>query len=150
MVEQDHGSGRALSGPFLYRQLDGLQALRQSVRRDLLAESRKHSATKWLRQVPGIGPIRAAVLIALLQTPERFRTKRQQLWAYSGLAIETHGSGEYRYLDGQLRRSQKSVALRGLNRNDNHDLKWIVKSARYAIRDNRILRPADTTFSFSF
>jgi len=86
-------------------QLDGLQALRQAVRRDLLAESRKQTATKLLRQIPGIGPIRAALLVALLQTPHRFRTKRQ-LWAYSGLAIETHGTGEYhacmmvlRYID---------------------------------------------------
>ena len=113
---------------FTYHQLDGLQALRQAVRRDLLAESRKHQATKLLRQIPGIGPIRAAVLVALLQTPNRFRTKRQ-LWAYSGLAIETHGSGEYLYVDGQLRRSQKAVALRGLNKNHHHDLKWIFKSA---------------------
>ena len=67
-----------------YQQLDTLQALRQEVRRDLLAESRKHSGTKWLRQIPCIGPIRAALLIALMQTPYRFRTKRQ-LWAYSGL-----------------------------------------------------------------
>jgi transposase len=112
---------------FIYQQLDGLQALRQGVRRDLLAESRKHSATKLLRQIPCIGPIRAALLIALIQTPDRFRTKRQ-LWAYSGLAIETHSSGEYRYVEGQLRRSQKPVALRGLNKNHNHDLKWIFKS----------------------
>jgi transposase len=80
---------------FTYQQLDGLQALRQGVRRDLLAESRKQAATQLLRQIPGIGPIRAARWVALLQTPDRFRTKRQ-LWAYSGLAIETHGSGEYR------------------------------------------------------
>ena len=66
-------------------------------------------------------------MIALIQTPDRFRTKRQ-LWAYSGLAIETHSSGEYRYVEGQLRRSQKPVALRGLNKNHNHDLKWIFKS----------------------
>jgi transposase len=113
---------------FTYQQLDGLQALRQGVRRDLLAESHKQGATKLLRQIPGIGPIRAALLVALLQTPHRFRTKRQ-LWAYSGLAIETHGSGEYRYVEGQLRRSQKPVALRGLNKNHNHDLKSIFKSA---------------------
>ena len=106
---------------FTYQQLDGLQALRRGVRRDLLAESRKHGATQLLRQIPGIGPIRAALLVALLQTPHRFRTKRQ-LWAYSGLAIETHGSGEYRYVDVQLRRSAKAVALRGLNKNHNHDL----------------------------
>jgi hypothetical protein len=40
---------------FTYLQLDALQALRQAVRRDLLAESRKQTATKLLRQIPGIG-----------------------------------------------------------------------------------------------
>jgi transposase len=54
-----------------------LRSLRQNVRRDLLAESGKHSATKLLRQIPSIGPIRAALLIAVMQTPHRFRTKRQ-------------------------------------------------------------------------
>jgi hypothetical protein len=44
------------------------------------------------------------------------------------LAIETHGSGEYRYVEGQLRRSPKPVALRGLNKNYNHDLKSIFKT----------------------
>jgi hypothetical protein len=46
---------------FTYQLLDGLQALRQGVRRDLLAESRKHQATKLLCQIPGIGPIRAGL-----------------------------------------------------------------------------------------
>jgi transposase len=113
---------------FLYQQLDGLQALHQGVRRALLAESRQHAATKLLRQIPSIGPMRAAMLVALLQTPDRFRTKRQ-LWAYSGLALQTRASGEYRYVDGQLRRSQKPAALRGLNWNHNHELKGIFKSA---------------------
>lgn len=113
---------------FLYQQLDGLQALHQRVRRELLAESRQHPATKWLRQIPSIGPVRAAMLVALLQTPHRFRTKRQ-LWAYSGLALQTRASGEYRYVEGQLRRSPKPAALRGLNWNHNHELKWIFKSA---------------------
>jgi transposase len=72
----------------LYLQLDILQSLRQEARRDLLAESRKHSSTRLLRRIPCIGPIRAALLIAFIQTPHRFRTKRQ-LWTYSGLAIET-------------------------------------------------------------
>ena len=62
-----------------------LRCLRQDARQELLAESRKHPAARWLRQIPCIGPIRAALLIALIQTPHRFRTKRQ-LWAYSGLA----------------------------------------------------------------
>ena len=111
-----------------YQQLDGLQKLRQEARRDLLAESRKHGATELLRGIPYIGPIRAALLIALMQTPHRFRTKRQ-LWAYSGLALETHSSAEYHYVQGQLQRSKRPVALRGLNQNHNHDLKSIFKGA---------------------
>jgi transposase len=60
-----------------YQQLDVLRLMRQEVRRDLLVESKKHKAWKLLRQIPGIGPIRAALLVALIQTPHRFRTKRQ-------------------------------------------------------------------------
>ena len=111
-----------------YVQFDTLAALRQEVRRELLAESRKHPATKLLRQIPSIGPIRAALLIALMQTPNRFRTKRQ-LWAYCGLALRTYTSGEYRFVGGQLQRSKKTLAIRGLNINHNHDLKNIFKGA---------------------
>jgi len=110
-----------------YQQLDALQALRQQARRELLVESRKHRATKLLRQIPCIGPIWAALLIALIQAPYRFRTQRQ-LWAYSGFGIEMHSSAEYHYVEGQLRRSTKPVMLRGLNKNHNHDLKHIFKS----------------------
>src|ERR1019366_1841009 len=113
---------------FYYQQLDALQALRQQVRRDLLVESRKHNATNLLRQIPSIGPIRAALLIALIQTPHRFRTKRQ-LWTYSGLAIETRDSAQYRYVGGQLKRAKKQASIRGLNRNHNHDLKNVFKGA---------------------
>jgi transposase len=113
---------------FYYQQLDALRSLRQQVRRELLAESGKHKASKLLCQIPSIGPIRAALLIAILQTPHRFRTKRQ-LWAYGGLGIETHSSADHRYVDGQLEPSKKQVSLRGLNRNHNHELKNIFKGA---------------------
>jgi transposase len=111
-----------------YQQLDALRWLREQVRRDLMTEGRKHSAMKLLRQIPSIGPIRAALLIALMQTPHRFRTKRQ-LWAYCGLALKTSTSGEYRIVEGQLKRSKKFLAIRGLNANHNHDLKNIFKGA---------------------
>ncbi len=113
---------------FYYQPLDALQTLRQQVRRDLLAEGRKHKAMKLLRQIPSIGPIRAVLLIALMQTPHRFCTKRQ-LWAYSGLALKTSTSGEYRIVEGRLKRSKKFLAIRGLNANHNHDLKNIFKGA---------------------
>jgi len=95
-------------------------------------------ATKLLRQIPSIGPIRAVLWLALMQTPHRFRTKRQ-LWSYSGLALETRNSGEYRIVHGQLKRSKKVVAIRGLNKNHNHDLKNIFKGA--AIRAAAVTGP---------
>jgi transposase len=113
---------------FYYQQLDTLRALRQQVRRELLAESGKHKASQLLCQIPSIGPIRAALLIAIIQTPHRFRTKRQ-LWSYGGLGIETHSSADHRYVEGQLQRSKRQVSLRGLNRNHNHELKNIFKGA---------------------
>ena len=112
----------------LYEQLDMLQHLRQQARRELLAESRKHAITAKLRQIPYLGPIRSALAVALMQTPHRFRTKRQ-LWAYSGLALETRISAEYRLVEGQVRRSKKLLSIRGLNKDHNHDLKGLFKGA---------------------
>lgn len=51
------------------------------------------------------------------------------MWAYSGFAIETHDSGEHRYVDGELRRAKKKASVRGLNRNYNRDLKNLFKGA---------------------
>ena len=113
---------------FYYQQLDALRVVRQEVRRDLLTESKKHKAWKLLCQIPSIGPIRAAVLLGILQTPHRFRTKRQ-LWNYGGLAIEMHSSADHRSVDGHLQRSRKNVLVGGLNRNCNHDLKNLFKGA---------------------
>jgi len=111
----------------LYQQLDLLRPLHHQARCDLIEESHRHPALKWLRQIPSIGPIRAALLVALLQTPHRFRTKRQ-LWAYSGFAVETHDSGEYRYVGGKLLRNRERIRVRGLSDNYNRDLKNLFKS----------------------
>jgi transposase len=113
---------------FYYQQFDALAALRQQARRELLQESRKHFAVPLLRQIPAIGPIRAALLVALIQTPYRFRSKRQ-FWSYVGLALKTYTSGEYRFVGSQLKRSKKALAIRGLNRNHNHDLNNVFKGA---------------------
>ena len=106
---------------FFYQELDILRVLHQEIRRDLLLESRKHCAAKLLREIPSIGPIRAALMIALIQTPHRFRTKRQ-LWTYSGLALETYDSAEYHKAAGQLERRKKPATVRGLNK-DHKDRK---------------------------
>jgi len=93
-----------------------------------LAEARKHAATRILRSVPGIGPIRAAVILGVAVTPQRFRTKRQ-FWAYCGLAVVTSTSAEYQLVNGRVCRSKKRPLLRGLNNNYNRALKSVFKSA---------------------
>jgi transposase len=123
-----HEAGVRRRAELYYQQLDALRLVRQQVRKELLAEARKHRATKLLRQIPGIGPLRAAHLVAVMQTPHRFRTKRH-LWTYSGLGLETHDSAQYHVVEGQLQRSKKPLTLRGLNDNHNHDLKDIFKGA---------------------
>jgi transposase len=120
--------GVRIRAEHLYQQLDNLEPLRQAARRELLRESRKHAVVKLLRQIPTIGPIRSALLVALLQTPHRFRTKRQ-LWAYSGFAVRTYDSGEFRIVRGKRQRNRERITVRGLNRNHNHDVKNLLKGA---------------------
>src|SRR5262250_472574 len=120
--------GVRIRAEHLYQQLDSLKPVRQAARRELLRESRKHAAVKLLGQIPAIGPIRSALLVALLQTPHRFRSKRQ-LWAYSGFAVEIHDSGEYRYVRGKVQRNRERITVRGLNDNHNPDLKNLFKGA---------------------
>ena len=117
-LEQLTESGVRRRAEWLYQQLDTLMQLRREARQELLAESQKHPASELLRKIPRLGPIRAALLIALLQTPHRFRTKRQ-LWAYCGLGVQTRASGEYQFKGGQLHRSRPPT-VRGLNVNHNH------------------------------
>jgi hypothetical protein len=128
VVGQDRATRSSGSSRAFVRQLDSVQPLRLQVRGELLRESHKHTAVQLLRQIPSIGPIRSALLVALLYTPHRFRTKRQ-LWAYSGFAVEIHDSGEYRSLRGKLQRNRERITMRGLNDNHNKDLKIFSKSA---------------------
>src|SRR5215469_2034362 len=127
-LEKIREAGPRRRAEHLYQQLDMLQHVRQQARRELLAESRKHSITAKLRQIPSLGPIRSALAVALIQTPHRFRSKRQ-LWKYCGLALETRITGEYVYVQGERRRSKKKISIRGLNRDHNHDLKGLFKGA---------------------
>src|SRR5260370_10444087 len=117
----------------LYQQLDMLQDWRQEARRERLAESREHPITAKLRQIASLGPIRSALAVALIRTPHRFRTRRQ-LWAYSGLALETRTSGEYRCVEGQIRRSKKQISIRGLNKSHNNHLKGLFKGRAHRAR----------------
>jgi hypothetical protein len=104
---------------FYYQQFDALRSLRQEVRYDLWAEANKHSATRLLREIPFIGPFRAALLIALLQTPHRFRPNHGEHlvtellvgfrtdWPLREEAMKTAGRGTQTHC--ATRRSQPST-----------------------------------------
>jgi len=116
---------------WLYEELDHLRPLRKQAKMAMVTEGRKHQAFRLLRTIPQLGPIRCAMLVATVDTPYRFRTKRQ-LWAYSGLAIVTYMSSGYEIKAGRVVRSRKPVATRGLNRNCNRRLKDLFIGAAVA------------------
>lgn len=111
----------------LYQQLDRLQPLRREARQELIREAHHHPAAPSLRTIPFLGPVRAAVLIGMVGTPYRFRTRRQ-FWTYIGLGIQTRDRAEYGLVGGQIQRTKKHLGVRGLNRNHNPELKQLFKS----------------------
>jgi transposase len=112
----------------LLEQLEFLDPLRDEAEKELLTEARKHVDTKVLRSAPGIGPLRAAVILGIVGTPHRFRT-RKQFWTYCGLSVVTKTSSEYELINGQISKSKKRPLVRGLNRNYNRALKEVFKGA---------------------
>jgi transposase len=113
---------------FLYEQLAALKPLRHKAKRAMVKEARRQAAYPWLLSVPKLGSVSVAQLMAVVGTPYRFRSKRQ-FWTYVGLAVVTCTSADHEVVNGVLRRSRRPIATRGLNRNHNHLLKRVFKSA---------------------
>lgn len=115
----------------LFAELDVLRALRPKAKQLLVAEAKRDPAYALLRTVPFLGPVRVALLIAVLQTPWRFRTKRH-LWAYAGLAVVQHSSADYVQEGNRIVRRRRAALTRGLNQNHNRVLKNVFKGAATA------------------
>ena len=113
---------------FLYNQLAALRPLRHEAKLMMVKEARRQAAYPWLMSVPRLGAVSVAQLLAVVGTPYRFRSKRQ-FWTYVGLAVVTRSSADHEVVNGVLRRSRRPLATRGLNRNHNHLLKKVFKSA---------------------
>ena len=127
-LERLSNPGQRRRAEWLYQELDTLQELRREARLAVVAEVQKYAVAQYLRTIPFMGPLRTAVLIARVQTPHRFRTKRQ-FWTYCGLGLETRSSADYIEQNGQIVRRKKPVYIRGLNWNYSHELKNVFKSA---------------------
>lgn len=125
------GAGARARAERLYSELDHLTGLRREARKALVAECRRHPASKVLLKVPTPGIVRVAQSIAAVVTPHRFRSKRQ-FRAYCGLAVVTRSSADY-HLDGvHLRRTKKGAETRGLTRSHNRTPKHVFKGAAQA------------------
>jgi transposase len=117
---------RALA-ELLGQQLDALTPVHKVAEKWLLEEAERTSITSRLQTAPGIGPIRAAQIIGVVISPQRFRTSRQ-FWSYSGLAIVTRSTSDWQRERGQWVR-KPTAQTRGLNRNRRPLLKAIFKGA---------------------
>jgi len=115
----------------LCAELDVLRGLRPKAKAAMVAEARRDPAWPVLLAIPFLGSVRVAQLLATMQTPWRFRTKRN-LWAYCGLAVVTRSSSDYALVAGQPVRRRRPPLTRGLNRNHNRVLKDIFKGAATA------------------
>ena len=115
----------------LYIEIDMLRELRSKAKAAMVAEARRDPAWAVLRTIPFLGPVRVSMLLAVLRTPWRFRTKRN-LWSYAGLAVRTYTSSEFVIVHGRPVRRQRRPMTRGLNQNHNRVVKNIFKSAATA------------------
>ena len=117
----------------LYQQLETVLGLRHQAERSMVTEARRQTAYRVLRTVPQLGPVRVARLMAIVDTPHRFANKAR-FWNYCGFAVVTHSSADHKFIDGRLVASRKPLATRGLNKDHNHKMKEIFKSAAIRAR----------------
>ena len=128
-MERLEGRGAREQARTLYVQLDLFTILAKEARDSMVLEARKHTVTRLLRSLPGIGPIRAATILAVVGMPFRFPNKRA-VWAYSGFAVVSRSTGDHKVTrDGIVVPNSHSQVTRGLNRNRNPHLKAVFKGA---------------------
>lgn len=77
----------------LYRLLDRTHEEKQAARRELIELGEPYWEISEFQKIPGIGPIRAHLFDAIIQTPHRFSTK-QKLHRYCKLPVESKSSGD--------------------------------------------------------
>jgi transposase len=128
-IEKLGNAGERKRAELLFQQLEELKTLKRAAKKAMITESRRHEAHQVLSSVPELGPVRVAQILATVDTPFRFRTKRM-FWKYLGLAVEMRSSSDHEMVDGRVRRRQKQVVeTRGLNEDYNRRLKSVFKSA---------------------
>lgn len=120
--------GRRALASMLTRELDALEAMKAEAEEHLAEEAKSNPAVLRLTTAPGFGTIRAAQVVAIGITPQRFRTVRQ-FWSYCGLAVVMHTSSDWIRENGRWVRSDSVTKTRGLTRKRQPTLKAVFKGA---------------------
>lgn len=115
----------------LYAELDVVSELRPKAKAAMVEEAQRDPAWKVLNSIKYLGEVRVSLILAIMKTPWRFRTKRN-VWSYAGLAVVTVSSADHKVVGGKLVRKKRPPMTRGLNRNHNHVLKDVFKGAATA------------------
>jgi transposase len=121
-------SAQRYQAELLSMQLDGLSEAHERARVWMLEESKKVPIIRLIETAPGIGEIRAPLIVAIVISPFRFRTRRQ-FWSYCGLAVVTRSSADWtKNREGRWVRDVAPLSW-GLNRNRQPLLKSVFKGA---------------------
>jgi transposase len=102
----------------LWRQLDQIQDNLEIILAEAILQAKRYPEIKLIDEIPGVGFIIAATIVAILETPHRFVDKRK-VWAYAGLGINKKSSANKTY-------SEK------LSKAYNRTLKCVVEEAAQA------------------
>lgn len=111
----------------LWSQLDNIQEVKGGILQLIRTQGRHYPEIKRFKEMPGIGPIHAATISAILETPNRFANKKK-VWTYAGLGIVEKSSGGKLY-------------SRKLTRDYNRLLKYSLKQAAESA-----ISPSDNPF----
>lgn len=119
------------SAGLLLEEMQTLDDLRRRSEKEMISEAKKFDAWHTLQTCPGLGPIRAAHVLATVIHPSRFRTARQ-FWSYCGLAVVTRSSADWSG-DAQTGWQRRRPLTLGLNRNHNHVMKDVFLGAAQTV-----------------
>lgn len=93
------------------RQLEVMTTLVVEARASLLTLAQRWPCVTLLQTIPYIGEVRAAEIVAVAGSPDRFRSLRA-FWAYGGLGVVQKLSAEHRVENGKAVREERARGIR--------------------------------------
>jgi transposase len=75
----------------LWQQLDQTLENQENILSEAKSQAKRYPEIKLIDEIPGVGFINAATIVAILENPHRFADKRK-VWAYAGLGIDKKSS----------------------------------------------------------